>query len=87
MPVMPGLYRHYKGKDYQVFHIVNHSETGEPLVVYRCLYDDYSWWVRPLNMFTETVEIAGEVIPRFHYLRPLTAADMASYPAMPWEAK
>lgn len=84
MALSPGLYRHYKGKDYQMFQIVKHSETGEQLVLYRCLYDDFSWWVRPLTMFTETVEIAGEIIPRFHYVRALTAEDMARYPAVPW---
>lgn len=84
MSLKPGLYRHYKGNDYQVFHLVTHSETGEKLVVYRCLYDDFSAWVRPLDMFTGTVEIEGEVTPRFKFVRALTAADLALYPALPW---
>jgi hypothetical protein len=74
-----GLYRHYKGKDYYVFQIANHSETREPLVVYQCLYGDYSWWVRPLAMFTETVCVAGEMISRFQFIRELTAAEIAEY--------
>lgn len=66
-----GIYRHYKGNDYQVFQIATHSETGELFAVYRCLYGDYSWWVRPLTMFTETVTIAGESVPRFQLIKPL----------------
>ncbi|AFP28989.1 MULTISPECIES: DUF1653 domain-containing protein [Marinobacter] len=63
--VLPGRYRHYKGKDYEVIDIARHSETEEKLVVYRCLYGDYSLWVRPLSMFRETVNVAGEQLPRF----------------------
>ena len=47
----PGKYRHYKGGDYQVIGTARHSETDERLVVYRCLYDNDSLWVRPLAMF------------------------------------
>lgn len=63
--IVPGRYRHYKGKDYQVIDLARHSETEEWLVVYRCLYGDHSLWVRPLAMFRETVEVAGEQVPRF----------------------
>lgn len=63
--LQPGRYRHYKGKDYQVLDLARHSETEEWLVVYRCLYGDHSLWVRPLSMFRETVELAGEQVPRF----------------------
>ncbi|AKO51042.1 hypothetical protein ABA45_00255 [Marinobacter psychrophilus] len=63
--VLPGRYRHYKGKDYEVIDIARHSETEEKLVVYRCLYGDYSLWVRPLSIFRETVNVAGEQLPRF----------------------
>ena len=66
-----GIYRHYKGNDYQVFQVATHSETGERFVVYRCLYGDCSWWVRPLTMFTETVTIAGESVPRFQLIKQL----------------
>lgn len=79
MSLLPGLYRHYKGKDYFVFQVAHHSETREPLVVYRCLYGDYSWWVRPLAMFQETVELAGETIPRFRFVRPLNDAEQAEF--------
>lgn len=64
----PGRYRHYKGQQYQVYGLARHSETEEPLVVYRCLYGDYSWWVRPAAMFTEQVSVAGERVPRFEFL-------------------
>ncbi len=64
----PGRYRHYKGRDYQVLGVARHSETDEPLVVYRCLYGDYSLSVRPFAMFQESVEVGGESIPRFVYI-------------------
>lgn len=70
-PLRPGHYRHYKGRDYAVISIARHSETEEPLVVYRTLYGDFSWWVRPLAMFTETVIIDGTVQARFAFLGPL----------------
>jgi hypothetical protein len=61
----PGRYRHYKGKDYEVLGIARHSETEEELVVYRCLYGDFSLWVRPLAMFLEEVEVDGRSVRRF----------------------
>ena len=66
--IKPGVYRHYKGKAYLVVGLAHHSETREPLVVYRCLYDDYSLWVRPELMFRETAIIDGKEIPRFAFL-------------------
>lgn len=74
----PGRYRHYKGQDYAVFQVARHSETEEPLVVYRCLYGDFSWWVRPLGMFTGTVDIDGETIPRFEYTGPASPDDLGA---------
>ena len=64
-----GKYRHYKDKEYELIDIVHHSETQEPLVLYRALYDDFGLWVRPFEMFFETLEIDGEKIQRFQYLR------------------
>ena len=61
----PGRYRHYKGGEYQVIGTARHSETDELLVVYRCLYDNDSLWVRPLAMFMETVLVDGREVPRF----------------------
>lgn len=79
--VTTGVYRHYKGQDYQVFAVARHSETEEPLVVYRCLYGDYSWWVRPLSMFQETVVIDGAIIPRFDHVGEFRAMDFPQAPA------
>ena len=61
----PGLYRHYKGGRYRVLGTARHSESDELLVVYRCLYDNDSLWVRPLAMFMEMVTVDGRVVPRF----------------------
>ena len=60
-----GLYRHYKGGEYEVLGVVRHSETLEPLVLYRPLYNDSGLWVRPYTMFTEQVAINGHNRPRF----------------------
>ena len=66
-----GIYRHYKGSLYQVLHTAQHSETQEELVVYRCLYGEYGVWVRPLSMFSETVEVEGKQVPRFELTKAL----------------
>ena len=63
----PGRYRHYKGNLYEVISVARHSETEEKLVVYRCLYGDYSLWVRPLDMFMESVIVDGREVPRFEW--------------------
>lgn len=55
MHPVPGIYRHYKDRLYEVQGIARHSETEEPLVVYRALYGEYGLWVRPLSMFIEEV--------------------------------
>ena len=64
----PGRYRHYKGKEYRVVGLARHSETLEPLVVYRPLYGERALWVRPAAMFVETVEVAGQRVPRFAFV-------------------
>ncbi|MBK6009389.1 DUF1653 domain-containing protein [Ramlibacter ginsenosidimutans] len=66
LPATPlGRYRHYKGGEYEVIAVARHSETHEPLVVYRPLRDDAGWWVRPHAMFFEEVVIDGVRQPRF----------------------
>ncbi len=65
MTIQKGVYQHYKGGLYQVLEVARHSETEELLVVYRTLYGDYSMWVRPLDMFRQSVEVEGEIVPRF----------------------
>lgn len=61
----PGLYRHYKGMLYEVIDTVRHSETLEPMTLYRALYGERGLWVRPAAMFNETVVIDGVQQPRF----------------------
>jgi hypothetical protein len=61
----PGRYRHYKGGEYELLGVARHSETLEPMVVYRPLYGAGGWWVRPYAMFFETIEVEGERRPRF----------------------
>ena len=66
--VLPGRYRHYKGNEYTVLGVARHSETLEELVVYRQEYGDHGLWVRPKQMFTEQVNVDGQMIPRFRRL-------------------
>ena len=66
--IPPGRYRHFKGKDYEVLALARHSETEEPMVVYRTLYGDGSVWVRPADMWNEAVERGGKVYRRFYRL-------------------
>jgi hypothetical protein len=66
----PGRYRHYKGLLYEVLATVRHSETLEPLTLYRALYGDHDLWVRPAAMFNEEVVIDGRRQPRFAFVAP-----------------
>jgi hypothetical protein len=80
--IKKGLYRHYKGKNYEVIDVARHSETQEVLVVYKALYEtkfgeapgtESPWgkeilWVRPLAMFSEHVNVDGKSVPRFLYV-------------------
>ncbi|WP_084455057.1 DUF1653 domain-containing protein [Comamonas composti] len=72
LPPLPaiscGRYRHYKGHHYQVLGLVRHSETLEPLVLYRPLYGEEALWVRPAAMFTEAVLVDGAAHPRFAWI-------------------
>ena len=61
----PGLYRHYKGNLYEVVDTVRHSETREPMTLYRALYGAHGLWVRPATMFEETVVVDGITQARF----------------------
>ena len=62
-----GLYEHYKGKRYRVHGLARHSETLEQVVYYECLYENDLgvMWVRPLDLFIESVTIDGVTVPRF----------------------
>ena len=64
----PGKYRHFKGGEYELIAIATHSETMEPMVVYRALYGAGGLWVRPLSMWSETVDRDGYHGTRFRYV-------------------
>jgi cyclomaltodextrinase len=70
--IRPGRYRHFKGNEYTVLGVARHSETMEELVVYRPEYGDKGLWVRPKQMFLETVEKGGKTVPRFEYIAAST---------------
>ena len=63
--VSPGIYRHYKGKDYKVIGIGMHTETEEKLVLYQSQYGNFDLWARPVSMWNEQVEYEGQILPRF----------------------
>ena len=63
--IHPGIYRHFRGRRYEVLGLARHSETLEDMVVYRALYGEGELWVRPLAMFEETVEVDGLRVARF----------------------
>lgn len=65
MTIQPGTYRHFKGGLYTVIGVARHSETEQELVVYRPLSDEQGLWVRPVGMWTESVEHDGRSVPRF----------------------
>lgn len=71
MELKPGKYRHFKGNEYQLIDVALHSETLEPMVVYRALYGEMGLWVRPLSMWTEQVQRADYTGPRFVYVEPM----------------
>ena len=68
MDIQPGIYRHFKGNRYETLGIAKHSETLEPMVVYRALYGEGGIWVRPAAMWLEMVTREGKTFPRFTYL-------------------
>ena len=80
LPPLPklelGRYYHYKHPDelYEVLGVSRHTETLEPLVVYRALYEKPNrefgaLWVRPYEMFTGTVVCDGKQMNRFEKLK------------------
>ena len=65
MSIEPGKYRHFKGNEYEVLYVAKHSETLEEMVVYRALYGEHGVWVRPANMWDETITRDGKTFKRF----------------------
>ena len=68
MELKLGKYRHYKGNEYEVIAVAKHSETLEPMVVYRALYGEGGVWVRPLSMWFDKIETPQGMVNRFTYL-------------------
>ena len=66
--IKPGRYRHFKGNEYEVLGMAKHSETLDPMVVYRTLYGEGGLWVRPASMWTEEVDRDGYKGPRFIFV-------------------
>jgi hypothetical protein len=69
--IEPGLYVHYKDLRYEVIGVVRHSESCEPMVLYRPLYGEGAMWVRPYAMFLEDVTVDGRTVPRFRRIGPM----------------
>ena len=67
--IVPGIYRHFKGNEYEVLFTAKNSETEELMVVYRALYGERGLWVRPAAMWNETVERDGKSFRRFTFVR------------------
>lgn len=70
MDIIPGKYRHYKGGEYEALGLALHSETLEPMVVYRALYGERGLWVRPAAMWDEEVIVGGKSVRRFTLIEP-----------------
>jgi len=69
--IKKGIYKHFKGNEYEVLDIALHSETQKEFVVYRALYGENKLWIRPVEMFLEEVDKPeiGYRGPRFTYVR------------------
>ena len=66
--IRPGRYRHFKGNEYEVIGTAKHSETLEEYVVYKALYGEGGLWIRPKEMWNETVERDGKTYKRFEFV-------------------
>ena len=70
--IKKGIYRHYKNKKlYEVIGIAAHTETDEPMVIYKPLYEsEFELFVRPYGIFIGSVDINGQIVPRFKMIKP-----------------
>ena len=50
------IYRHFKGNEYQIITVAEHSEDESQMVVYKAMYGEGKCYVRPLDMFMEEVD-------------------------------
>lgn len=64
-----GIYKHFKGNQYELLYVATNSETLEKMVVYKALYGENEIWVRPLTMWNEKVLVNGKYIPRFEFIK------------------
>jgi hypothetical protein len=72
-PLTPGIYQHYKGPKYELIGTAIHTESREWMAVYKALYPipklpEGTLFVRPMSMFTASVEYKGATVPRFKLL-------------------
>jgi hypothetical protein len=56
-------YRHYKGGLYELVCEATLESDHSPMIVYRAA--NGSVWIRPREVFFETVEVDGKQVPRF----------------------
>lgn len=73
--IKTGRWRHFKGNHYEVLYNARHSETLEPMVVYRALYGEGGVWVRPASMWNEYVIYNGESVKRFTFIEDNSEKD------------
>ena len=66
-PILLGVYRHFKGNRYEVVGFAKNSETLEDVVIYKAISGDKATWIRPLQMWSDEIEIDGKTVKRFEY--------------------
>ena len=66
--IKPGKYRHFKGNEYEVLAIGYDCDTTEEMVIYKALYGEAKTWIRPIEMWNETIERDGKTYKRFEYI-------------------
>ena len=79
LELRPGRYRHFKGNEYELLYVARHSETLEPMVVYRALYGERGVWVRPAAMWSEAVDRDGYHGPRFRWIGGVSEEVLTDY--------
>jgi hypothetical protein len=80
--IKPGVYRHYKGKEYDVFCVAVLSGTEDVeksvwAVIYRPRYGEGRLTYRGLEEFLESVDVNGTTVPRFVFVRCFSSDDEA----------
>lgn len=64
-----GYYKHFKGEIYQVFGVVQDSET----LLWQVLYGKTCpEWVRPIHRFNSDALVDNQFVPRFEFLRSVS---------------